>query len=71
MELDKKFKFEFEKQKSCYTVYKFFGNRNGIDRFLPVAEIKTTDNSPSITFLTQANLTEDEKNFISKKASSL
>ena len=67
MKLDEKFKFE----ESENTVYKSFGNRNGIDRFLPVAEIKTTDNSPSITFLTQANLTEDEKNFISKKASSL
>lgn len=71
MELDKKFKFESENQKSCYTVYQFFGNRNGIDRFLPVAEIKITDNSQDVTFLTQAYLTKDEKNFILKKACSL
>ena len=67
MKLDEKFKFE----ESENTVYKFFGNRKGIDRYLPVAEIKITDNSQDVTFLTQENLTEDERNFILKKAYSL
>lgn len=67
MKLDEKFKFE----ESENTVYKSFGNRNGIERYLPVAEIKTAGNSKDVTFLTQANLTKDEKNFILKKACSL